>query len=166
MSFRWLCREQAAIRSSFSPYAGVVDGAYMSIAGRIGAGLGNVDPEEGFLEWRPTSAATGRPCAEAGHLADTHAIVQVKGVQGPVPAWCSKAALYLLGVFESPEMPRAPSPPSRVVWARCVRAACSLIRRRAGAAPLPRLVASSILSSMTQRPRHWWLKIWWDIVGC
>ena len=99
VSFRWLCRANEAAGHPLQLLTGhevVVDGAYMSGADGSVPGLANVERRD----WEAVRT-------EQDRLADLMRIVQVKGVQGfGAGVGAFKAALYLLGVFESPEMPR------------------------------------------------------------
>ena len=111
VSFRWLCRANEAAGHPLQLLTGhevVVDGAYMSGADGSVPGLGNVDPEGYVRQWQAYERRDWEAVrTEQDRLADLMRIVQVKGVQGfGAGAGAFKAALHLLGVFDSPEMPR------------------------------------------------------------
>ena len=86
----------------------VVDGAYMSGADGSVPGLANVDPEGYVRQWQAYERRDWEAVrTEQDRLADLMRIVQVKGVQGfGAGVGAFKAALRLLGVFDSAEMPR------------------------------------------------------------
>lgn len=111
VSFRWLCRANEAAGHPLQLLTGhevVVDGAYMSGADGSVPGLGNVDPEGYVRQWQAYERRDWEAVrTEQDRLADLMRIVQVKGVQGfGAGVGAFKAALHLLGVFDSPEMPR------------------------------------------------------------
>ena len=111
VSFRWLCRAHEAAGHPLQLLTGhevVVDGAYMSGADGSVPGLGNVDPEGYVRQWQAYERRDWEAVrTEQDRLADLMRIVQVKGVQGfGAGVGDFKAALHLLGVFDSPEMPR------------------------------------------------------------
>ena len=111
VSFRWLCRANEAAGHPLQLLTGhevVVDGAYMSGADGSVPGLANVDPEGYVRQWQAYERRDWEAVrTEQDRLADLMRIVQVKGVQGfGAGVGAFKAALHLLGVFDSPEMPR------------------------------------------------------------
>ena len=111
VAFRWLCLANEAAGHPIQLLTGhevVVDGAYMSGADGSVPGLANVDPEGYVRQWQAYERRDWEAVrTEQDRLADLMRIVQVKGVQGfGAGVGAFKAALYLLGVFESPEMPR------------------------------------------------------------
>ena len=71
-------------------------------------GLANVDPEGYVRQWQAYERRDWEAVrTEQDRLADLMRIVQVKGVQGfGAGVGAFKAALHLLGVFDSAEMPR------------------------------------------------------------
>ena len=71
-------------------------------------GLANVDPEGYVRQWQAYERRDWEAVrTEQDRLAELMRIVQVKGVQGfGAGVGAFKAALHLLGVFDSPEMPR------------------------------------------------------------
>ena len=82
----------------------VVDGAYMSGADGSVPGLANVDPEGYVRQWQAYERRDWEAVrTEQDRLAELMRIVQVKGVQGfGAGVGAFKAALHLLGVFDSP----------------------------------------------------------------
>ena len=111
VAFRWLCLANEAAGHPMQLLTGhevVVDGAYMSGADGSVPGLANVDPEGYVRQWQAYERRDWEAVrTEQDRLAELMRIVQVKGVQGfGAGVGAFKAALYLLGVFESPEMPR------------------------------------------------------------
>ena len=111
VSFRWLSLANEAAGHPLRLLTGhevVVDGAYMSGADGSVPGLGNVDPHGYVRQWQAYERRDWEAVrTEQDRLAELMRIVQVKGVQGfGAGVGAFKAALHLLGVFDSPEMPR------------------------------------------------------------
>ena len=111
VSFRWLSLANEAAGHPLRLLTGhevVVDGAYMSGADGSVPGLANVDPEGYVRQWQAYERRDWEAVrAEQDRLAELMRIGQVKGVQGfGAGVGAFKAALHLLGVFDSPEMPR------------------------------------------------------------
>ena len=111
VAFRWLCLANEAAGHPMQLLTGhevVVDGAYMSGADGSVPGLANVDPEGYVRQWQAYERRDWEAVrTEQDRLAELMRIVQVKGVQGfGAGVGAFKAALHLLGVFDSPEMPR------------------------------------------------------------
>ncbi len=86
----------------------VVDGAYMSGADGCVPGLGNVDPAGYVKQWQAYQAGDWETVrSEQDRLARLMRIVNVKGVGGFGAGIGSfKTALWLLGIFETNQMPQ------------------------------------------------------------
>ncbi|MCF2707050.1 dihydrodipicolinate synthase family protein [Arcanobacterium haemolyticum] len=87
----------------------VVDGTYLGGGDGSVPGLGNVDPVSYVKQWEAAKAGDWETVAKLqDHLADLMEIVfAVKGISGfGAGAGAFKTALWLLGVFESNQMPR------------------------------------------------------------
>lgn len=112
ISFRYLCQENEKLGHPMSLLTGheiVVDGAYLSGADGSVPGLGNVDPEGYVRMWKaaqagdwPAVKAEQDRLNEISHIWDVTSGVQ--GYAGGVGAF--KTAMHLMGVFDSPTMPR------------------------------------------------------------
>lgn len=111
VSFRFLALANKKAGSPLSLLTGhevVVDGAYMSGADGCVPGLGNIDPHGYVRQWRAYEAGDWEAVrAEQDRLAELMRITQVTtgavGFGAGVGAF--KAALMLLGIFESNQMP-------------------------------------------------------------
>lgn len=112
VAFRWLCRANEAAGHPLQLLTGhevVVDGAYLGGADGSVPGLANVEPEGYVRMWKAAQAgdwatvkAEQDRLNEISHIWDVTSGVQ--GYAGGVGAF--KTALNLMGVFDSPTMPR------------------------------------------------------------
>ena len=104
----WAYDIPVCVHTKLTGHEVVVDGAYMSGADGSVPGLANVDPEGYVRQWQAFERGDWEAVrTEQDRLADLMRIVQVSGVQGfGAGVGAFKAALHLLGVFDSPEMPR------------------------------------------------------------
>lgn len=111
VSFRFLAlanREAGSPLTLLTGHEVVVDGAYMSGADGCVPGLGNIDPEGYVRQWRAYEAGDWEAVrTEQDRLARLMRITQVTtgavGFGAGVGAF--KAALYLMGIFETNQMP-------------------------------------------------------------
>lgn len=116
VSFRYLVQENEKLGHPLTLLTGheiVVDGAYLGGADGSVPGLANVDPEGYVRQWKAAQAgdwaavkAEQDRLNEVSHIFDVTTGVQ--GYAGGVGAF--KTALYLMGVFDSPQMPRPVKP--------------------------------------------------------
>ena len=112
ISFRYLCQANEAAGHPLDLLTGhevVVDGAYLSGADGSVPGLANVDPYGYVRMWQAYQAGDwARVKAEQDRLNDLSHIFDVtsgvSGYAGGVGAF--KCALHLMGIFDSPQMPR------------------------------------------------------------
>ena len=112
ISFRYLCQANAGAGHPLDLLTGhevVVDGAYLSGADGSVPGLANVDPYGYVRMWQAYQAGDwARVKAEQDRLNDLSHIFDVtsgvSGYAGGVGAF--KCALHLMGIFDSPQMPR------------------------------------------------------------
>ena len=112
VSFRYLVQENEKLGHPMSLLTGhevVVDGAYLSGADGSVPGLANVEPEGYVRMWKAAKAgdwatvkAEQDRLNEISHIWDVTS--GVTGYAGGVGAF--KTALHLMGVFDSPTMPR------------------------------------------------------------
>ena len=112
ISFRYLCQENEKLGHPLSLLTGheiVVDGAYLSGADGSVPGLANVEPEGYVRMWKAAEAgdwatvkAEQDRLNEISHIFDVTSGLQ--GYAGGVGAF--KTALWLMGVFDSNQMPR------------------------------------------------------------
>lgn len=112
VSFRYLVQENEKLGHPLTLLTGheiVVDGAYLGGADGSVPGLANVDPEGYVRQWKAAQAgdwatvkAEQDRLNEISHIFDVTSGVQ--GYAGGVGAF--KTALHLMGVFDSPQMPR------------------------------------------------------------
>ena len=112
ISFRYLCQENEKLGHPLSLLTGheiVVDGAYLGGADGSVPGLANVEPEGYVRMWKaaqagdwPAVKAEQDRLNEISHIWDVTSGVQ--GYAGGVGAF--KTAMHLMGVFDSPTMPR------------------------------------------------------------
>lgn len=116
VSFRYLVQENEKLGHPLTLLTGheiVVDGAYLGGADGSVPGLANVDPEGYVRQWKAAQAgdwvavkAEQDRLNEVSHIFDVTTGVQ--GYAGGVGAF--KTALHLMGVFDSPQMPRPVKP--------------------------------------------------------
>ncbi|MDO4538450.1 MAG: dihydrodipicolinate synthase family protein, partial [Coriobacteriales bacterium] len=112
IAFRYLCQENAKHGHPLSLLTGheiVVDGAYLSGADGSVPGLANVEPEGYVRMWKAAQAGDwARVKAEQDRLNEISHIFDVTsglvGYAGGVGAF--KTALWLMGIFETNQMPR------------------------------------------------------------
>ena len=112
ISFRYLCQENEKLGHPMSILTGheiVVDGAYLSGADGSVPGLANVEPTGYVRMWKAAQAgdwatvkAEQDRLNEISHIFDVTSGLQ--GYAGGVGAF--KTALWLMGIFESNQMPR------------------------------------------------------------
>ena len=112
ISFRYLCQENEKLGHPMSILTGheiVVDGAYLSGADGSVPGLANVEPFGYVRMWKAAQAgdwatvkAEQDRLNEISHIFDVTSGLQ--GYAGGVGAF--KTALWLMGIFESNQMPR------------------------------------------------------------
>lgn len=112
VSFRYLVQENEKLGHPLTLLTGheiVVDGAYLGGADGSVPGLANVDPDGYVRQWKAAQAgdwatvkAEQDRLNEISHIFDVTSGVQ--GYAGGVGAF--KTALHLMGVFDSPQMPR------------------------------------------------------------
>lgn len=112
ISFRYLCQENEKLGHPMSILTGheiVVDGAYLSGADGSVPGLANVEPLGYVRMWKAAQAgdwatvkAEQDRLNEISHIFDVTSGLQ--GYAGGVGAF--KTALWLMGIFESNQMPR------------------------------------------------------------
>ena len=116
VSFRYLCQENEKLGHPMTLLTGhevVVDGAYLSGADGSVPGLANVEPAGYVRQWRAACAGDWATVkAEQDRLNEISHIFDVtKGVQGYAGGVGSfKCALHLMGIFDSPQMPRPVKP--------------------------------------------------------
>lgn len=112
ISFRYLCQENEKLGHPLSVLTGheiVVDGAYLSGADGSVPGLANVEPAGYVRMWKAAQAGDWATVkAEQDRLNEISHIFDVTsglvGYAGGVGAF--KTALWLMGVFDSNQMPR------------------------------------------------------------
>ena len=112
VSFRYLVQENEKLGhplTLLTGHVGVVDGAYLGGADGSVPGLANVEPEGYVRMWKAAQAgdwatvkAEQDRLNEISHIWDVTTGVQ--GYAGGVGAF--KTAMHLMGVFDSPTMPR------------------------------------------------------------
>ncbi len=112
VSFRYLVQENEKLGHPLTLLTGhevVVDGAYLGGADGSVPGLANVEPEGYVRMWKAAQAgdwatvkAEQDRLNEISHIWDV--ITGVQGYAGGVGAF--KTAMHLMGVFDSPTMPR------------------------------------------------------------
>ena len=112
ISFRYLCQANAKAGHPMSLLTGheiVVDGAYLSGADGSVPGLANVEPEGYVRMWKAAQAGDWETVRreqdklnEISHIFDVTSGLQ--GYAGGVGAF--KTALWLMGIFDSNQMPR------------------------------------------------------------
>lgn len=116
VSFRYLCQENAKLGHPLSLLTGheiVVDGAYLSGADGSVPGLANVDPAGYIRMWNAFEAGDWESVKlEQDRLNDLSHIFDVtQGVFGyAAGVGAFKCALHLMGIFDSPQMPRPVKP--------------------------------------------------------
>lgn len=116
VSFRYLVQENEKLGHPLTLLTGheiVVDGAYLGGADGSVPGLANVDPDGYVRQWKAAQAGDWAAVKteqdrlnELSHIFDVTSGVQ--GYAGGVGAF--KTALHLMGVFDSPQMPRPVKP--------------------------------------------------------